>query len=137
MTGTWLTVLSQEPPSSWPGMTPSPAPAPVPSPSPGVYLAAPGLSIGQLLSILLPLIVCAIVVLTWREQQQKKRAGEVSSAVESLAGVLGERLETKENVALVRIEVARLKAEIATLREVIRELNRTVEQLKNQRGRLP
>ena len=130
----WLTVLAS-----------GPAPPPSPSSSPiqqGVFFAAPGINIGQLLGILLPLVITSIAVLTYRDvrmsRRQKESSRQIQQAVESLAGILGERMESKENVALVRIDVARLRTEVATLREVIRELNRTVEQMQqriDRRGR--
>jgi hypothetical protein len=116
-------------------------PAPPPSPSPssiqqGVLVAAPPVNIAQLLGILLPLIITSIAVLTYRDvrmgRRQKQSATEIRQAVEGLAGILGERMESKENVALVRIDVARLRTETATLREVVRELNRTVEQMQHR-----
>lgn len=118
------------------GPVPGPFPSGTPSFQPGVFVATPGINIGQLLGILLPLVICAIAVLTYRDIRLSKRqeatAQLVRKAVEDLVAVLTERLETKENVALVRIDVARVRTEVATLREVIRELNRTVEQQQRQ-----
>jgi nickel-dependent lactate racemase len=77
-------------------------------------------------------------VLTYRDirltRRQEATAQLVRKAVEDLVSVLTERLETKENVTLVRIDVARVRTEVATLREVIRELNRTVEQQQRKRA---
>jgi hypothetical protein len=137
MTG-WLAVLAT-------GPAPPPGGTPGRGPAPGFYLATPGLNIGQLLGILLPLIICAIAVLTYRDmklvRQQKDTAQLVTKAVEDLIAVLTERMETKENVALVRIAVAQLRTEIATLREVIREqdrkLDRVMADMQRKRGGLP
>lgn len=124
--------------SGGPPYIPTTSPSPAPSPDPGQLLVAgSGLNIGQLLGILLPLIVCAIAVLTYRDirinRKQAEQAEDIRTAVSHFTDVLGERLETKENVALIRIRVGQLSTEVATLREVIRELNRTVEQIQSRR----
>jgi hypothetical protein len=137
MTG-WLAVLAT-------GAAPPPSVPPGRGPDPGFYLATPGLNIGQLLGILLPLIICAIAVLTYRDMKlvrgQKETAQLVRKAVEDLVAVLTERLETKENVALIRIEAARLRTELITLREVIREqdhkLDRVMADIQRKRDGLP
>lgn len=114
-----------------------PAGTPAPTPSPGFYITAPGINIGQLLGILLPLVVCAIAVLTYRDvrlhRRQREASQDIQKAVENLASILSERMETKENVAVIRERIASLRTEVATLREVIRELNRTVEQIQARR----
>lgn len=124
---------------AWP-VSGGPVPVPsghVPAQVPGFYVTAPGINVGQLLGILLPLVVCAIAVLTYRDirinRRQKQSAKDIQTAVENLGSLLAERMETKENVTLVRIRVGQLATEVATLREVIRELNRTVEQLQRRR----
>lgn len=136
MTG-WVAVLAAGPA---PGPGPSPAGTPFQQ---GIYVATPGLNIGQLLGILLPLVVCAIAVLTYRDvklvRQQKETAQLVRNAVADLVEVLTGRLETKDNVALVRIDLARVRTEVATLRDVIREQDRKLDRLMAdmQRHKLP
>ena len=116
-------------------------PSPDLSPSPGFYVSAPGVNIGQLLGILLPLVVCAIAVLTYRDvrinRQQKASATEIRKAVESLAEVLSERLETKDNANVIRVDVGKLKTRIDTIQDVVRAIDAKVDALQRRRGGTP
>ena len=122
---------------------PSDTPSPQPS---GIFIAAPGLNIGAFLGILIPLVAVAIAVLTWRDartaraqrrtaETQQALAREAKEAVEQLALVLSERLETKENVAIIRIDVGRLKTRIDALQQVLEILDHKIDGVKSDVGR--
>lgn len=74
---------------------------------------------GQIIVVLTG-IICAVAALgalidkriTTRQRQTEK---QIETAVGGLATLLTEKLETKENVASLRIEVARLSERVSTL----------------------
>lgn len=117
----------------------------VPSPQPsGIFISAPGLNIGAFLGILVPLVAVAIAVLTWRDartarsqrrvaETQQELAREAKEAVEQLALVLSERLETKENVALVRVDLGKVKARVDALQEVVSILDHKIDSVAARR----
>jgi hypothetical protein len=124
----------------------SPSPSPVPTLPRGIFISTNGLDIGQVLGIVLPLIICAIAVLTWRDtrldRRQREMAAEQSKtlkaaqeAVIQLAAVLNEKLETKDSANLVRVDMSRLRARVDALQEVIAVLDRKIDNLVRRQPR--
>lgn len=84
-----------------------------------------GINIESVLTIIGALVVAIVAVGTWLDQRVKNRQdatkAEISEAVTHLSEVLLERLETKENVANLRTQVATLSVQVDGL---VRTLDR-------------
>lgn len=84
-----------------------------------------GINIQEVLTIIGALVVAVVAVGTWLDQRVKNRQdatkAEISEAVTHLSDVLLERLETKENVANLRTQVATLSVQMEGL---VRALDR-------------
>jgi len=58
-------------------------------------------------------------VFSWWENSRKN---EVTVAVNSLKNMLLEKLETKENVAQIRVDIARLEGEVNSLKGMVSDV---------------
>jgi len=91
-----------------------------------------GINIVGVLAILIPIISCLVGIAIFLDQRNTRREAkreqfveqiqretkdEITSAVTHLSEVLLERLETKEAVNQIRVEIAGMKASIASIKD--------------------
>lgn len=81
-------------------------------PTPTVHTT--GVNWVSIATIIIPIVVCVIAVATYLDHRTEKRQTtvktEIKESVDQLSAVLQERLETKENVNQLKIEVASLRS---------------------------
>lgn len=79
----------------------------------------------QVLVVLAGLIAAIAALGAWLDQRTKARQAEtkneVREAVDQLSAVLLERLETKENVAELRVQMARMNEQLKNLGDRLHE----------------
>lgn len=95
-----------------------------------------GINLAAVLAIVLPMIATLVGIATYLDSRSKRREDrretftqkmqseykeDITNAVNNLRDVLLERLETKEAVNQVRIELAGVKVQITELRERVIE----------------
>lgn len=75
-----------------------------------------GINWGSIAVIVCTIVACFIGVATYIERKHTLRnetiKDDIKESVDHLAAILLERLETKENVNALRIEVERLRSEV-------------------------
>jgi peptidoglycan hydrolase CwlO-like protein len=75
--------------------------------------------------LVVSIVACFIAVATYIDKRATSRQetikNEIQSSVEHLSDVLSERLETKENVSQLKVQIAALQVQVESLRADVKE----------------
>lgn len=75
------------------------------------------------LGVIVAALAFAFGIVTWRQTQSDKRQREqkeeITTSVDNLKDVLLEKLETKENVNQIRVDMAGLKSDVEHMRQTM------------------
>jgi hypothetical protein len=76
------------------------------------------------LGVIISALVFVFGLVTWRQAQSDRKnertKNEITVSVDNLRDVLLEKLETKENVNQIRVDMAGLKADVENMRTELR-----------------
>lgn len=72
-------------------------------------------------SVIIASLALLFTFITWRQKQQKD---EITSSVNNLRDVLLEKLETKDNVNQLKIEIAKISTDLSSIKDRLTDLNK-------------